>query len=178
MRLSLTRVHDLNEDDRAGVHALSLAVYPPEEWADWPGRTVEWTDPDWCILVREDDAAVVSYTGVVLRDAILDGRSVRVGGVGGIKTHPAARGRGYARVSISAALDFFRTQGDVGFALLVCEPHLLAYYSALGWREFRGRLLVLQHGETREFTFNRVMTHDVGSAGPVAGTIDLHGPPW
>jgi hypothetical protein len=28
------------------------------------------------------------------------------------------------------------------------------------------------------FTFNRVLTCDVRLAGPVAGTIDLGGPPW
>ena len=61
---------------------------------------------------------------------------------------------------------------------LVCEPTLQAYYAGLGWREFGGQLLVRQHGETADFTFNRVMTNGVNGGGPTAGTIDLCGPPW
>ena len=60
----------------------------------------------------------------------------------------------------------------------MCEPHLLGYYTRLGWREFAGRLLVRQRGEASEFTFNRVMTCGVCTEGPAAGTIDLCGPPW
>jgi predicted acetyltransferase len=107
-----------------------------------------------------------------------DGRPVRIGGIGGVKTHPTARRHGYARQGLQRAGEFFHTQPDVAFALLVCRPHLIDYYSRLGWQEFNGRLLVRQHGAVAGFTFNRVMTCGVRSAGPVAGTIDLCGPPW
>jgi GNAT superfamily N-acetyltransferase len=93
-------------------------------------------------------------------------------------THPAARGRGYAAQGIRRAVEFFREQGDVAIAILVCEPGLLEYYGRLGWRAFDGRLLVRQHGESANFTFNRVMVHDVDAASPTSGTIDLMGPPW
>src|SRR5262249_24685539 len=86
--------------------------------------------------------------------------------------------RGLASVGIDRAFEFFREQRDVDFALLVCGPHLLDYYRALGWREFAGRLWVRQHGATVEFTFNRVMTREVRSAAPQLRTIDLRGPPW
>jgi len=60
----------------------------------------------------------------------------------------------------------------------VCGPHLITYYRRLGWREFDGRLLVQQRGETVAFTFNRIMTHGIESEAPERGTIDLLGPPW
>ena len=176
--LQLTRVADLGDDEREEIRALSRAVYPPEEWADWPGRLLEWADPEWCVRIRNEDGGLASYTGIVLRDGAVDGEPLRIGGVGGIKTHPEARGRGHARQGIDEALRFFREQADVAFALLVCEPDLVPYYAALGWTEFHGCLRVLQHGEVAEFTFNRVMTNPVRMHGPAAGTIDLRGAPW
>ena len=176
MRVVLSRTAELSDEDRAEIRVLSSIVYPPEEWVAWPGRNIEWADAEWCARIWED--TLVSYTGIVLRRAIVENEPMLIGGVGGIKTHPAARGRGYARQGIEAAMQFFHEQSDLAFALLVCEPDLVAYYAMLGWREFGGRLLVTNHGAVEEFTFNRVMTHGIRSAGPAAGTIDLCGPPW
>lgn len=175
--VTLDRIADLSDADLAAVRALSLAVYPPEEWADWPGRHLEWASPEWCVRVRTEDDVLASYVGVHVREAESDGRPVRVGGVGGVKTHPAARGRGFAAQGIRLAVEFL-AERDVGFALLVCEPRLVGYYARLGWREFAGRLMVRQRGVAAEFTLNRAMTHAVREGGPVAGTIDLCGPPW
>jgi len=175
--ITLDRVADLSEADREAVRALSLAVYPPEQVADWPGRHLEWAAPAWCVRVRDGEGALVCYVGAHLREAECDGRAVRVGGVGGVKTHPAARRRGFAALAIRRAAEFFGEQG-AGFALLVCEPRLIRYYSRLGWREFTGRLVVRQRGAPADFTFNRVMVLGIGSAPPSAGTIDLLGPPW
>jgi aminoglycoside 2'-N-acetyltransferase I len=175
--LSLDRVAELSEGDRAALRDLTQAVYPPEQWADWPGRHVEWAAPEWCVRLR-DNGELVSYVGVYVREATCDGRPVRVGGIGNVKTHPAARGRGYAALGLRRAGEFFRDEASVGFALLVCEPHLLGYYTRLGWREFAGRLLVSQRGAAAEFTLSRVMTCGVNSPAPTAGIIDLMGPPW
>ena len=116
--------------------------------------------------------------GISLREARHDERPVRVGGIGSVKTHPAARRRGLAGRGVNRAIEFFRDQPGVEFAVLVCGPHLLAYYGHLGWREFGGRLTVQQRGATVEFTFNRVMTCGIQAPPPQAGTIDLLGPPW
>jgi GNAT superfamily N-acetyltransferase len=159
--ISLDRVADLSDIDRAAVRALSLAVYPPEAAATWPGRHLEWAKVEWCVCVWGIEGDLVSYTGIILRQASCDGRPARVGGIGGVMTHPAARGHGHASRGIRRAMDFFREQRGVAFALLVCEPGLLGYYGRLGWLEFHGQLQVRQHGESAGFTFNRVMVHDV-----------------
>jgi lactoylglutathione lyase len=174
----LCRMADVTDAVRAELGALSRAVYPPDVAAAWPGRDLEWSAPEWGVFVRAGDGALVSFVGIVLRAALCDGLAVRVGGIGGVKTHPAARRKGFAGRAIGSAVEFFREQSDVAFGLLVCEPHLLGYYGRLDWQEFSGRLLVRQHGESAEFTFNRVMTLGVRSGGPTAGTIDLCGPPW
>jgi aminoglycoside 2'-N-acetyltransferase I len=177
MRELLSRTDDLTSAERAALAELSRVVYPPAEWADWPGREIEWADAEWGVRIFDDEGSLVSYTGIVLRDALADGQPVRIGGVGGIKTHPRARGRGYARRGIELAHECFLREG-ADFALLVCEPHLVAYYASLGWEEFEGTLLVRQRGETVPFTFNRVMTRPVRIDGPRRGVIDLCGGPW
>jgi hypothetical protein len=170
-------VAELAETEREALRRLSQAVYPPESIAEWPGRHIEWSSPEWCVRVHDGDA-LVSYVGVYLRDGHCDGRRVRIGGVGNVKTHPAARRRGHAALGIRRAHAFFQEQPTVDFALLVCEPRLLGYYASLGWREFTGRLLVRQHGAAAEFTLDRVMTHSVHADAPTAGTINVCGPPW
>ncbi|NOS99289.1 MAG: GNAT family N-acetyltransferase [Phycisphaerales bacterium] len=176
--VAFTAVADLNAGERDAVDVLSRAVYPPAEWADWPGRKLEWEKPPRCVRVWGGDGELASYIGVVLRQATHDGRAVPIGGIGGVKTHPAARGRGYAALGVQRAIEFFQEQADVMFALLVCEPDLIPYYARLGWREFGGTLLVRQYGAIVEFTFDRTMTLRVRRDGPIDGVIDLCGPPW
>jgi GNAT superfamily N-acetyltransferase len=176
--LTLDRIADLSEADVGELRALSAAVYPPDEAATWSGRRLEWSAAEWCVRVRGEDGTLASYVGISLRDAQHDGRPARVGGIGGVKTHPSARRRGLAARGMQRAVEFFHEQPGVGFAALVCGPHLVEYYGGLGWHAFGGRLLVRQHGATVEFTYNRVMTFGIGAAAPRAGTIDLLGPPW
>jgi GNAT superfamily N-acetyltransferase len=124
-----------------------------------------------------DGGELVSFAGVYLRDATHDGRAVRVGGVGNVKTHPTARGRGFAAAAVRRAADIFAGRG-VAFGLLVYRPELAGFYARLGWRAFAGRLVVRQRGAACDFTLNSAMTLAVGSAAPAEGTIDLCGPPW
>jgi RimJ/RimL family protein N-acetyltransferase len=173
----LDRFADLSDADREAVRALSQIVYPPEQHADWPGRHLEWAIPEWCVRVRGEDGSLVSFVGVYVRDGSVDGRPVRLGGIGNVKTHPTARKRGFAGAGIRRAVEFFGEQG-VEFALLVCEPYLLGYYARLGWQEFGGGLRVTQFGAATDFTLNRAMVLSVRGAAPLVGTMDLLGPPW
>jgi aminoglycoside 2'-N-acetyltransferase I len=168
----------LSDADRADIRALSQAVYPSAEAANWPGRFIEWANPVWCARVWAPDGTLASFVGVLLRQAAYNEQPVTVGGVGGVMTHPLARRRGYAKMGMHRASEFFTQQPDVGFALLVCQPHLIHYYGSMGWREFSGKLWVRQHGAIAEFTFNRVMTLGVSQEAPIDGAIDLCGPPW
>jgi GNAT superfamily N-acetyltransferase len=176
--VTLHAVADLTPGERAALRTLSDAVYPPEVAAAWPGRALEWASPEWGVVVRDAGGQALCHVGVVVRDARSDGRPVRVGGVGGVKTHPAARGRGYATAAIRRALDFLRDEAGAEFGLLVCEPGLVPFYERLGWQRFPGVLLVTQHGATVPFTFNLPMTTPVRSGAQPGGTIDLLGPPW
>lgn len=176
--ISVQLLSQLTAEELAAVRAMSRAVYPPDEAADWPGRHLEWAKPEWCIRVFAEDGGLVTYAGLLLRQGEYNQAAVGIGGIGGVMTHPAARGRGYAKMALQRAVEFFRDQQGVDFALLVCEPRLLAYYGGLGWQEFSGQLLVRQYGQLSPFTFNRVMTHGIRLTAPLTGSIDLAGPPW
>jgi hypothetical protein len=167
----------LSDAEREAVRQLSLAVYPPEAIAAWPGRHIEWSSPEWCVRLFAGET-LASYVGVYVREGRCDGNAVRIGGVGNVKTHPDARRQGLAALGIRRALAFFHEEAAVDFALLVCELRLLGYYCGLGWREFGGRLFVRQQRESSEFMLDRVMTHPVQSGAPASGDIDLCGPPW
>ena len=176
--VSFGRVSELSEADRAEILALSQAVFPAAEAAAWPGRQLEWSSPEWCVRMRGPGGDLLSYVGVLIRHARYEGQPVRIGGVGGVKTHPAARRQGLAGLGMRRAVEHFHELADVEFGLLVCESRLLEYYRRLGWQEFGGRLVVRQHGAEADFTFNRVMVCGVRSHGPTEGTLDLMGPPW
>lgn len=120
---------------------------------------------------------MASYAAVVIREGSLDGRPATIGGVGGVKTHPIARGRGYGAAVMREAVRLW-TERLVDFGLLVCEPGLIDYYTQLGWTEFDGELLTLQKGKSVPFEFNKVMLLGVGVRPPRTGVIDLTGPPW
>ncbi|SRR6266498_2693788 len=133
----------------------------------------------WLVQDREElNISAALGVGVILREARWNDRAVKVGGFGGVKTHPASRGRGFASTAIRQALDFFHEQGDVDFGLLVCEPGLVPFYERLGWRSFPGDLLVAQRQATVPFTFNLAMTTPIRLQEPLTGAIDLLGPPW
>lgn len=176
--IALARIDDLTERERAAVRALSTAVYPPADLLNLPGRHIEWAAGERCVRIWNAEGELVSYLRILVRQATHDGTPVRVGGIGGVITHPAARRQGYAAAAIERAMSYFREDALAGFGLLVCEQNLIAYYSRLGWQEFAGRLLVLQRGTVGEFTFNRVMVRGVIEHAPTRGTIDLCGPPW
>jgi len=91
MQIECKATDDLTDDDHAALRVLSAAVYPPENDANLPGPFV-WVPQQWHILVRDNAGPIVSHVGVLTRTVLLDGVPVRIGGVGGVKTHPEARG--------------------------------------------------------------------------------------
>ncbi len=176
--VTLKPMSDWTTQERVDLDELSRAVYPPEDHATWSGRHFDWAGPDAGIQVTAPDRGLVSYTGVTVRDAGLDGRAVRIGGIGGIKTHPQARRQGFAALGVRRAIEAFHERLDIEFGLLVCDHELIPYYSRLGWVDFGGQMLTEQQGRTVPFTFNRVMVIDIMSPAPRTGTIGLRGPPW
>lgn len=167
-----------DELERTALRSLTTAVYPETESADWPGRFIEWAPAEWGVTVTDERGELLCYAGLLIRQGVHDGSQVRIGGVGGVKTHPRHRGAGYASAAMRAARQFFQEEGAVDFGLLVCEDMLIPYYERLGWQVFDGDLLTEQPEGKVRFTFNRVMLIPAKVAAPRGGVIDLNGPPW
>lgn len=109
--------------------------------------------------------------------AMVNDDKVKIGGIGGVKTHTSARKLGLASKTIEKTLNFFKEQG-VDFALLVCESNLVPLYKHMGWQTYEGEVLVTQQGEIDKFTFNLPMLKSVCTPAPIGGVINLMGPPW
>lgn len=178
MRIDRTCVAGLTRSERDELRALTKAVYPPEPAVAASDPPVTWAPTAWSIRVRDDDGRLVSHVGVLTREATVDDVPTMIGGIGGVKTHPEARGRGYAAAAMRAAAAFCTDDLGVAFVLLVCLPPTVPYYERLGWRRFRGTLLALQPGGTISFTTNLPMVLPARAAAPPGGTINLRGHPW
>lgn len=120
----------------------------------------------------------MSFAGLLIRDASHGERPVRMGGIGGVKTHPDHPGLGHAAEAMNAAHRLFIEEGTVDFGLLVCNDTLIPYYGRLGWLLCEGEILTDQPEGKVKFNFNRVMTRSVAESAPSDGVIDLNGPPW
>lgn len=145
MEISLKRGDSLSATERADLKALTRAVYPPEVIADDPEDAVEWTGTPWSVLVWDDQDRLVSHVGGLTRQETLDAKPVLLGGIGGVKTAPSARNRGYARAALERATTFLIEDCGVDFLLLVCQPSLLnlhtLWLAPIPWRSLRGTAL-------------------------------------
>ena len=178
MRVDLKPVAMLDDAERAALKALTAAVYPPEVIAVSPGRHFQWAPPNYSVLVFTPEGELVSHVGIVVRMGTLDGAAVKIGGVGSVKTHPRAQGRGYASAGLRRAAAALHDDHRVAFSVLVCQEHLLPFYHRLGWLPFAGRLIVEQPTAPMVFTINRPMVLAGLSPAPQDGIIDLKGLPW
>ena len=175
MRIDLRTVAELTEKDRASLGVLNSAVYPPDVVAAWPGRSFEWAARQWSVIVWNDERTLaLAHAGVLDRNVRLNQTIVKVGGIGGVMTHPEFRHQGIAKAAINRSVEFFRERGDFDFALLVCKPELIPFYERLGWQQFLGKLLVTQRGQSTEFTFNLPMIYSIRGQTEYEGVIDLH----
>ena len=142
-----------------------------------PERDIEWAHAQWRIMIWED-ANLFCHAGVLLRDGEVNGHAARIGGIGGVMTHPDARHRGHAKAAMSHAAAMLKSELSAAFVLLVCRAEVRPLYAQLGWRVFPGKLLCEQRGDTVAYTLGAPMLLALHESGPSDGTINLLGQPW
>lgn len=157
------------------VKPLFGLVWTPEELARI--GNVRWANADLRVILDDPDGTTACHVGIYFRDGLWNGRKVRLGGIGGVSTHPDYRKKGYAGIALGAAIQTFRHHEATDFILLVCEDHNIPFYANRGWHPFNGPLIVEQQGERVEFDVMKPMVFDLALR-PREGTIDLCGLPW
>jgi hypothetical protein len=176
MHIDVTPDQLLGAAARCRIMELSNEVYPPGSIPDWVG-TMQWA-PKTIHTMVWNEGLLVSHVGALVRDVIIDGRLMQVGGIGGVMTAPAARRRGHARAALAAMGRHVIDDQQVSFLLLFCPADLYAFYEHLGWQSFKNAPVVDQGSKRVQLTFCRTMVRDGKEIAPASGILDLRGPPW
>jgi heat shock gene repressor HrcA len=113
-----------------------------------------------------------------LSDFVEGEQRVFVGGIGGVMTLPAWRGRGFARAALRKAVAFLDHWLGVPFALVICPAEAAAFLRRLGWQLVDAPIVCDQAGRQVALS-GEVALVLAGQAGAwPPGPIDLCGPPW
>lgn len=154
------------------------AAWPPAERASLSWGHVEWAHADLRVLIETEDGLPVCHVGIYFRTATWNGQKVHIGGIGGVATHPDHRRCGYASIALNAAAHTMRDHDAAQFALLVCEPHNVAFYQSRGWQAFGGTVYAEQPEGRIRFDVMAPYVLDLKRRAPTLGTLDLCGLPW
>ena len=177
MRVEIKQKENLIDSELEELRVFKEAVYPPDTRSA-EALQIEWSDSMWTVFIRDDNDKLVSYMGLITRDAKFDGDSFFIGGIGGVATHPDARRQGYAGFGLKKSAEVLRNELKVDFSLLVCRDELIPYYQKFGWIHFKGDMMVDQSSGKTKFTFNKPMLLEGIKPIPQCDTIDLCGKPW
>lgn len=171
LEIEIRATRDLSEEERKHIGEWLWHTFGSPEAAEY-----EWATPDWHVLVRVD-GELVSHVEVVERVGTVDGRPVKLGGIGGVVARPQWRGRGLASLAMEKATAFMRDALGVEFGLLVCGEDMVAFYRRLGWEVVEGPMMCDQPGGKVTFIGVTMVLPVADKAWP-EGTIDLCGLPW
>jgi aminoglycoside 2'-N-acetyltransferase I len=137
---------------------------------------IEWAPPELRVIVEADEQPVC-HVGLHRREGIWKDRKIRIGGIGGVLTHPDFRRQGLASVAIDAALHTLRDERSNDFALLFCDPDMAGFYTSRNWKPFMGEVFAEQQGERGRFNVMQPLVYYLKRA-PHEGELDLCGLPW
>jgi aminoglycoside 2'-N-acetyltransferase I len=172
LAIVIKRAHELTEVEQQGVDSVSGLAFAE----DITGQEYTWSNSDWQV-VGSLVGKVVTCLGIVDRDATAGSQPLRLGGIGGVATHPEWQQRGLASALMLRANAFMRDEMKVDFGLLVCGEQRRHFYAGLGWQEVKGPLMVDQPSGKVELKAVIMVLPCCKHAWP-EGVIDLCGLPW
>jgi len=155
------------------------AIWPPEVVAGLPWAGITFAHADLRVLVQDETGEILCHVGIYRRVITWNGQKINVGGIGGVLTRADSRNRGLATLGLNAAIQTFRHEDSINFAILFCASDRIPFYMARGFVPFDG----IVHAEQPEqgsvrFEALTALVHDVKRTAPTLGTIDLCGLPW
>jgi GNAT superfamily N-acetyltransferase len=156
---------------------LHAAVFGRQIVEKLPWGHIQWAHAELRVLIDAPEGGLACHVGIYFRTIDWNGNKIHVGGIGGVMTREDCRGRGYASLALTAAIDTMRANEAARFALLFCEEHNVAFYRARGWDPFDGEIWCEQPGGRIRFDLMAPFVFDIKRA-PRQGRIDLCGLPW
>jgi GNAT superfamily N-acetyltransferase len=160
------------------VQSLFARVYPAEILQTVAWRNVMSAPADRRVVLIDNAGDIIASAGLILRTGLRDGHPVRIGGIGGVMVTPDRQRRGLGQTVMQAAHEALRSDLDLHFGLLFCEPHNKCFYEGIGWHCFAGEVRVEQPGGSIVYDIMGTLTLPLAADAPRAGTIDLCGLPW
>jgi aminoglycoside 2'-N-acetyltransferase I len=158
------------------VKPLFELAWPREQVEQSSWAHVVWGNPDLRVIIEADEQPIC-HVGLYRREGIWKGRKTRIGGIGGVTTHPDFRRQGFASVALNAAVQTLKDERATDFALLFCEPHNVDFYTSRHWKPFTGEVFAQQHGDRVRFDAMLPFVFYLKRA-PHEGELDLCGLPW
>ena len=125
--VEIKSVKNLSAEEQDEVYQLLTIVFEADI------STWSWSQDDWRLLVRVDNR-IVSHVAITERTCLVNGQPVKVGGVGGVGTHPEWRNQGLAALAMQKTAGFLVNTLKVDFGVLFCATEMVPYYQRLGWR--------------------------------------------
>jgi len=163
---------------RAQIAPLFAAVYPPEILEKMVWRDVTSAKADRRIIAFDSLNQPAAVAGLLFRDALIDGKPIRIGGIGGVMTSPNLQRQGFGSSVMLRAHDVLMRDHRAAFGLLFCEPKNITFYEKLGWVVFAGTVIVKQPAGIAPYTVMTPMVRSFHSHAPQSGILDLRGLPW
>jgi GNAT superfamily N-acetyltransferase len=128
------------------------------------------------VLARAGDE-MVGHLGIGTRVIQAGDQEVRVGGIGGVRTREAWRGKGIATLLLHRAAEAMREDLMLPFGFMTCRPEIAPVYLRLGWQEVPGPTVVGEGDEAKTYGGLSLILPLSDEPWP-AGQIDLHGRSW
>lgn len=164
--------NQLSEEEEIEIDELARLAYAEEP----DNHDLEWSWGYWKVLGRVD-GKLVCLVEIIDRTCRVAGQPVRVGGVGGVATHPDHRRKGYASAAMQIAKDFMRDNLGMDYAMLYCSDHRVALYNRLGYEVIHDPVYFDQPGGKMRNLENTMALSITGKPWP-QGEVDMGGLPW
>jgi aminoglycoside 2'-N-acetyltransferase I len=168
--VEIKAVKDLSPEESDEALRLLNIVFE----TDTSGWT--WAQDDWRLLVRVDNR-MVAHVGIVERTCLVNGEPVKVGGVGGVGTHPDWRRQGLAALAMRKTADFMINRLEAEFGVLFCAHEMVPYYQRLGWKMIDAPVFFDQPGGKEQCNFPVMFLPGTKHSWP-QGDVDVCGYPW
>jgi aminoglycoside 2'-N-acetyltransferase I len=165
---------EFSPDEKKQLDLIYTLAFHDEE----PDKeNIEWEWPFYHYLGKID-GVIVSNVGIVRKEITVKGRTIVVGGVGGVVTHPDWRRMGFARLLMDKAEEYLRrNSSEYEYGMLFCDKKMVPYYGKGGWVQIEN-LVYITWKKERKISDEICMVLQLSEKEWPPGEVDTQGPPW